>query len=173
MAITLVLEIVSISLISLSGVGIPLVGRATARTIARAYLDFHALQLASVEELASLADFGQITAETLYKAMHSTQGVDLFARLENVGVILESVQAVSSDPFFTGKVFVITGTLENCDRKQLIEELEKRGAKVSGSISKNTSVLIAGEKAGSKLKKATSLGVEVWDEQQLAASLSE
>ena len=157
----------------LSGVGIRLVGRATARTIALAYLDFHALQLASVEELASLADFGQITAETLYKAMHSTQGVDLFTRLENVGVILESVQAVSSDPSFTGKVFVITGTLENWDRKQLIEELEKRGARVSGSISKNTSVLIAGEKAGSKLKKATSLGVEVWDEQQLAASLSE
>ena len=67
---------------------------------------------------------------------------------------------------------VITGTLQHWERKALTEELELRGAKVTGAVSKNTDVVIAGENAGSKLKKAQELGVEVWDEKQLMASLS-
>jgi len=108
----------------------------------------------------------------LHAAIHSKQGRELFTRLENVGVDLVSLETKDSDPAFDGKVFVITGTLEHWERKVLTEELEQRGAKVTGSVSANTDVLIAGEKAGSKLKKATSLGVEVWDEQQLTHSLS-
>jgi DNA ligase (NAD+) len=156
----------------LSGVGIRLVGRATARTIAKEFSDLGALQGATLEDFIALDDFGLITAETLFKAIHSEQGIELFERLQEVGVVLESVQASSVDLVFDGKIFVITGTLEQWDRKKLTEELENRGAKVSGSVSKNTSVLIAGEKAGSKLTKAESLGIEVWDEQQLIKSLS-
>ena len=88
------------------------------------------------------------------------------------GVLLQSIEVVSVDPTFDGKVIVITGTLEHWERKQLTEELENRGAKVTGSISKKTDILIAGSKAGSKLKKAQDLGVDVWDELQLASSLS-
>ena len=156
----------------LSGVGIPLIGRATGKTIAKEFGTIKALQQASIEEFASLQDFGQITADTLHAAIHSSQGRELFTRLENVGVELVSGAVQVVDPAFDGKVFVITGTLENWERKALTEELEQRGSKVTGSISKNTDVLIAGEKAGSKLKKATSLGVEVWNEQQLTHALS-
>ena len=67
---------------------------------------------------------------------------------------------------------VITGSLQHWERKALTVELEQRGAKVTGSVSKNTDVVIAGDKAGTKLKKAQELGVEVWDEEQLAAALS-
>ncbi len=156
----------------LSGVGIPLVGRATAKTIAKEFGTIESLQQASVEDFVALQDFGQITAETLHAAIHSVQGRELFSRLADVGVELVSLQTGSVDPTFDGKVFVITGTLQHWERKTLTQELENRGAKVSGSISKNTNVLIAGEKAGSKLKKAESIGVEVWNEQQLMQSLS-
>jgi DNA ligase (NAD+) len=156
----------------LSGVGIRLVGRATSRVIAKKYADFDSLKKATVEDFVALEDFGQITAETLHKAIHNPKGEELFARLSEVGVQLESIGAVVADETFAGKVIVITGTLSHWERKKLTEELELRGAKVVGSVSKKTDLLIAGEKAGSKLKKANELGVEVWDETQLIASLS-
>ncbi|MBT5137014.1 MAG: NAD-dependent DNA ligase LigA [Phycisphaerae bacterium] len=156
----------------LSGVGIRLVGRATAKTIARNFPDLDSLQQATLEEFVALDDFGKITAETLFKAIHCEKGQTLFRRLQDAGVLLESTKSQNIDPEFDGKTFVITGTFEHWERKKLTDELEKRGAKVSGSVSKNTSIVLAGEKAGSKLKKAVSLGVEVWDEAQLTASLS-
>ncbi len=156
----------------LSGVGIRLIGRATSKVIAKQYANFALLQQATVEDFDALEDFGQITAETLHKAIHSAQGEELFARLENVGVQLESAETVAADPAFDGKVIVITGTLEHWERKELTEVLEKRGAKVAGSVSAKTDIVIAGEKAGSKLKKAQELGVDVWDEAQLTESLS-
>ncbi len=156
----------------LSGVGIPLIGRATSKVIAKKYANFSLLQQATVEELVALDDFGQITAETLHKAIHSVHGEELFFRLTEVGVQLVSSETVSVDPVFDGKVFVITGTLQRWERKQLTEELERLGAKVTSSVSNKTDIVVAGDKAGSKLKKAQDLGVEVWDEKQLAASLS-
>ncbi|MDP7005228.1 MAG: NAD-dependent DNA ligase LigA [Phycisphaerales bacterium] len=155
----------------LSGVGIRLIGRATSRTIAKKYESFHSLTKASVEELLELDDFGQITAETLHKAIHSKQGVELFSRLVDAGVQLSSKEVMQEDFVFNGKVIVLTGTLSEWDRKQLTEELEKRGAKVTGSVSKKTDFVIAGEKSGSKLRKAQELGIEVWDEEQLTKSL--
>ena len=156
----------------LSGVGIRLVGRATSRVIAKKYSTFELLHQASIDDFLELEDFGQITADTLYKAIHCSQGEELFERLRLEGVLLQSIEVVSVDPTFDGKVIVITGTLEHWERKQLTEELENRGATVTGSISKKTDILIAGSKAGSKLKKAQDLGVDVWDELQLASSLS-
>ncbi|MBT6282072.1 MAG: hypothetical protein HOJ00_01650 [Phycisphaerae bacterium] len=156
----------------LSGVGIRLVGRATSRVISKKFSTFELLHQASIEDFLALEDFGHITAETLFKAIHSSQGEELFERLRSVGVLLQSVETVSVDPAFDGKVIVITGSLEHWERKQLTEELENRGAKVAGSISKNTDILIAGSKAGSKLKKAQDLGIEVWDEEQLTTSIS-
>ncbi|MBC8202036.1 MAG: NAD-dependent DNA ligase LigA [Planctomycetes bacterium] len=156
----------------LCGVGIRLIGRATSKVIAKEYADYSALQQATVEDLVSLEDFGQITAETLFASIHSPNGEELFARLAGVGVQLQSNEIAVEDPAFSGKVFVITGTLTHWERKQLTEELEKRGAKVTGSVSKKTDVVIAGEKAGSKLIKAQKLEIEVWDEEQLATSLS-
>lgn len=156
----------------LSGVGFRLIGRATAKTIAKEYRTYDELQTATVEDFVSLSDFGQITADSLFAAIHSTQGQELFRRLKEQGVVLESVETEDVDPAFDGKIIVITGTLDGWERKKLTEALEQRGAKVSGSISKNTDILIAGQKAGSKLKKAESLGVKVWNEEQLTQSLS-
>ncbi len=156
----------------ISGVGIRLIGRATSKVIAREYADFAMLKQATAEEFLALDDFGQITAETLHKAIHSVQGKELFSRLAEVGVLLASSETRSADPIFDGKIIVITGTLEQWERKQLTEELEQRGAKVTSSVSVKTDIVIAGEKAGSKLKKAQDLGVEVWDEERLKVSLS-
>ena len=156
----------------LSGVGIRLVGRATAKTIALKYPNFQLLQQATVEDFVALHDFGEITAETLHKAVHSKQGAELFAKLADAGVVLSQEQNAKEDSTFVNKTIVITGTLENWERKTLTEELENRGAKVTGSVSKNTDLIIAGEKAGSKLKNAQELGIEVWDEEQLTAALS-
>jgi DNA ligase (NAD+) len=156
----------------LSGVGIRLVGRATAKTIALKYPNFQLLQQATVEDFVALHDFGEITAETLHKAVHSKQGEELFAKLADAGVVLSQEQNSKEDSTFVNKTIVITGTLENWDRKTLTDELENRGAKVTGSVSKNTDLIIAGVKAGSKLKNAQELGIEVWDEEQLTAALS-
>ena len=157
----------------LSGVGIRLIGRATAKTIAKEFESIDLLRSASMERLVELPDFGQITAETLYAAIHSQQGVELFSKLSEVGVSLLSSETSEMDPIFDGKVFVITGSLQQWDRNGLTETLERRGAKVTSSVSTKTDVLIAGEKAGSKLSKANNLGIEVWDEQQLSKELSE
>ena len=156
----------------LSAVGIRLIGRTTARTITSVYRDLESLQQASVEDFIALHDFGEITAETLHKAIHSKQGVELFNKLRDEGVELSQLQIAQEDSAFTNKTMVITGSLQHWERKALTIELEQRGAKVTGSVSKNTDVVIAGDKAGSKLKKAQELGVEVWDEEQLAASLT-
>ena len=107
--------------------------------------------------------------------MRDEPGKDTFRRLQKVGVSLASTtyraKAAKVDSPFADKTIVLTGTLQNFTRPELTERLEGLGAKVSGSVSKKTDLVIAGESAGSKLDKARTLGVEVWDEQQLLEAL--
>ena len=156
----------------LCSVGIRNVGRSAARILADHFGDYETLMDASVESLQSLPDFGEITARILHEFLHSTKGKAVFAGLKDAGVSLasEPVEEAVDSPL-SGKRVVITGTLESTDRRSLTERLESMGAKVSGSISAKTDLLIAGEKAGSKLAKANSLGVEVWSEAQLIENL--
>ena len=156
----------------LSSVGIRLVGRATAKTIVAVYPTMEALFKASREDLVNLSDFGKITADVLYASIHSEQGRELFERIGEAGVLLEATDSIVEDPQFAGKVIVLTGTLQGWERSSLQTVLEQRGAKVTGSVSAKTDIVIAGEKAGSKLSKAQDLGVEVWDEDQLNNALS-
>ena len=156
----------------LASVGVRLIGGATAKTITKSYTTIHALQEASVEALTELKDVGQITAETLHSFLHSSQGKLLFERLADAGLLLETTDSYVEDVTFSSKIIVITGSLEHWSRSDLKQELERRGAIVTGSVSKKTDLLIAGEKAGSKLDKATALGVEVWDEQALSEAFS-
>ena len=156
----------------LSSVGIRLVGRATAKTIVAAFPNMRELQGASVDNFLELQDFGQITAEMLHNSLHSKTGRELFARLSEVGVQLESCDSVIEHSIFAGKVIVLTGTLQGWERSQLQVALEQRGAKVTGSVSSKTDIVVAGEKSGSKLSKAHDLGIEVWDEDRLNESLS-
>jgi DNA ligase (NAD+) len=158
----------------LSGVGIRLIGRATARTIAAHFPDIDAVMAASRETLLDLPDFGEITADTLLAALGSEQGRDLVARLVSAGVDMTSREFSQrgSGPF-AGKTIVLTGTLAQWSRKDLTQILEQGGAKVSSSVSSRTDLVICGEKAGSKRTAAEKLGVEVWDEDRLSAEMGE
>jgi len=181
----------------LAGMGIRHVGDATAKALARQFRDIEELlgaderrlrpkSLSKQEavELGFDADpkdrpetgLGKDTAPVVHAYLHSKAAKDAFAALTSVGVDLTSKEfrepsaRASSGPF-AGKTVVLTGTLENYDRTSLTELLESKGAKVTGSVSKKTDLVIAGEEAGSKLDKARELGVEVWDEQRLLRAL--
>lgn len=123
---------------------------------------------------------GALTAPVVHAYLHSDAARETFDRLRAVGVDLTSKEYIdpahreslaSADNPFAGRTFVMTGSLETFERGSLKDILEGLGAKVSGSVSKNTNVVIAGEKAGSKLDKARELGVEVWDEARLLSEL--
>jgi DNA ligase (NAD+) len=159
----------------LAGLGIRHIGASAAKTLARAYPDAPALLATTEEALAELDDFGSITAQSLREYLDTPAAVETFQRLAAVGVDLASREHVQSDPGspFHGLTVVLTGTLEHFTRPELTERLESLGAKVTGSVSKKTDLLIAGESAGSKLTKAESLGVEVWDETRLRSILSD
>jgi len=121
---------------------------------------------------------GALTAPIVHEYLHSKAASETFGRLREVGVDLRSIDYVApsarqaaGDSVFAGRRFVMTGSLEHFERGALKDVLEGLGAKVSGSVSKNTDVVVAGEKAGSKLDKARKLGLEVWDEARLLAEL--
>ncbi|HVP72642.1 MAG TPA: NAD-dependent DNA ligase LigA, partial [Phycisphaerales bacterium] len=168
----------------LAGLGIQHIGVTAAKTIASHFPDADALLRASADELMELPDFGEVTAPVLHAYLQSEQGRETFHRLEKAGVDLSSkgfragpspqAAAASSgnDALFAGKTIVLTGTLANFKREDLTEQLEALGAKVTGSVSKKTDLVIAGEEAGSKLDKARKLGVAVWDEARLMKALS-
>jgi DNA ligase (NAD+) len=124
---------------------------------------------------------GKLTAPVVYEYLHSKVARKTFHDLREVGVDLTSKdyvdpksareRAAAADSVFSGKTIVLTGTLDSYEREDLKELLERLGAKVSGSVSAKTSLVIAGREAGSKLDKARGLGVEVWDEAQLLKGL--
>ena len=162
-----------------AGLGIRHIGTSAARTIATHFPDAKSLLHASLEELMELPDFGEVTAPVLHDYLHSKQGRETFARLEKVGIDLTSplfaaasAKAAAGSPF-AGKTVVLTGTLERFTRPELSERLQSLGANVTGSVSKNTDIVIAGEAAGSKLDKARQLGVEVWDEVKLVKAVGD
>jgi DNA ligase (NAD+) len=162
----------------LAGLGIRHIGVTAAKTIAAHFPSADALLVASLDELIELPDFGEITAPVLHAYLQSKQGRETFALLEKVGVDLRSAtfrsrakpQAAEDSPF-SGKTIVLTGTLNEFKRQELTERLEALGAKITGSVSKKTDLVIAGEEAGSKLDKARELGVEVWNEARLLKTL--
>ena len=163
----------------LAGLGIRHIGATAARTLARNFADADALLAATVEDIEALPDFGQITASTLHAHLHSKPGRDTFRRLAKVGVDLASHDLVAratgegASSVFAGRTIVLTGTLKHYSRPSLTERLEALGAKVTGSVSKKTDLVIAGENAGSKLTKARDLGIDTWDEQKLAEALND
>ncbi|MEE2973306.1 MAG: NAD-dependent DNA ligase LigA, partial [Planctomycetota bacterium] len=162
----------------LAGMGIRHVGASAAKVLARHFRDIDQLMAASAEALEELPDFGEITAVSLHEHLAAATTRDAFERLAAAGVSLVSdlyrdpeEVAVPTDSAFAGKIVVITGTLEGFGRKELAERLESLGATVTGSVSKKTDLLVAGEKAGSKLRRAEELGIETWDETRLIAEL--
>jgi DNA ligase (NAD+) len=158
----------------LASLGLRLIGAAAAKTLARAFPDADALLAAKEADFEALEDFGEITAKSLAHDLARADVRRMFADLAKAGVDLKSPlhsAAAAADSPFAGKTVVLTGTLEHFDRSTLTERLEAMGAKVSGSVSKKTHLVIAGAEAGSKLARARELGVAVWDEAELLRHL--
>ena len=159
----------------LAGLGIRHIGASAAKTLARRFKDANELMRATEADLEALDDFGEVTASSVSHWLHTSAAQTIFAELANAGVDLTSKDTSAPamlNSFFNGKTVVITGTLETISRSALTEQLEGLGAKVAGSVSKKTHIVIAGTEAGSKLDKAIELGVEVWDEARLQQALA-
>ena len=159
----------------LAGLGIKHVGASAAKTLARRFRTAEELLAATEPQLAELDDFGEVTARSVAGWLAGDEAKRIFAELAAAGVDLasrEPMPVAAGANAFAGRTFVVTGTLERFGRTEVTEILERAGAKVAGSVSKKTSVLVAGAEAGSKLAKAQELGVEIWDETRLEAELT-
>lgn len=161
----------------LFGLGIRHVGSNTARLIALRFKDVNQLMEATYEEVLSIDGIGEIIAESVTSFFDNDEAKDLMHQLETRGVNLRYLQATETidaetAEVFAGKTIVLTGKLETFSRNELKQQLELLGAKVTGSVSKNTDLLVAGESAGSKLTRAQELEIEVWTEQELLAQLN-
>lgn len=160
----------------LDALGISHLGTASAKSFARVYPDLDAMLSASVEDFKQIPDIGEITASSIHAELHSPAMQRAIQELRLADVSMASplyspISDTPSDSPFAGKTVVLTGELEQMDRRAAMEKLESLGAKVVGSVSKKTDIVIAGPGAGSKLAKAQELGVPVWDEAQFMAAI--
>lgn len=145
--------------------GIRQVGQKAAKVLAQRFGSLEQLEQAGVEELTAVEDIGEITARSIVDWLHSPQSRHLIQRLREAGVDMTEEMTVKGNTF-TGKTFVLTGTLTRMKREEAAALIEGEGGKVSGSVSKKTDFVVAGEAAGSKLTKATELGVPVLTEEE-------
>jgi DNA ligase (NAD+) len=162
----------------LFGLGIRFVGAKGAKILAQHYGSMEALLSATEEELTQLEEIGPKMAASITTYMKKPEVRETLRRLAEAGVNMHYTGPApvragdgAMESPFAGKTVVITGTLERMSRKEASELLESLGAHVTGSVSKKTDLLIAGEKAGSKLDKANKLGITVWDEETFLAHL--
>ena len=152
--------------------GIRQVGQKAAQVLSRQFGSLDRLMAATQEELTAVDDVGAITADYLVHWFENPQSQHLIRALREAGVSFESTEAPVGTRL-AGKTFVVTGTLEHFSRKEAEEAIVAQGGKASGSVSKKTSYVVAGEAAGSKLTKAQSLGVPVLTEAEFIALLEE
>ena len=147
--------------------GIRHVGTKAAKILAKKYKNIDNLINATSEELALIDDIGPIVANSIREFFLQDQTIDLINKLKEAGVNMEHEEEMI-DNRFDGKIFVLTGSLENYTRKEAGDLIEKFGGKVSGSVSKKTDYLLAGEDAGSKLIKAQGLGITILTENEFS-----
>lgn len=156
----------------LFGLGIRLVGEQVGRLLAKEFGSLQALQLASEEQIANIPTVGPKIAHSVKDFFSVKENLQVLERLQSAGVVLDEEQAEQREQTLAGLTFVLTGTLERFTRDEAKAQLQALGAKVSGSVSKKTSFVVAGAAAGSKLTKAQSLGVPVLDEEALEQILA-
>lgn len=145
----------------LFALGIRHIGQKAAKLLSEHFGDIDSIIAASEEEIAEIDGFGGIMAKSAAEFFSMTQTADLIERLKAAGVNMKSLKGKSDDQRFAGLTFVLTGTLPTLSRKEATEIIENLGGKASSSVSKKTSYVVAGEEAGSKLQKATDLGIPV------------
>ena len=150
----------------INALGIRHVGVKTAKLIAKTYGSMDKLMEASYESLCMREEIGKIIAKTVYDFFREEQTVDLINKLKKYGVNMEEEIDEEVDDRFAGQTFVLTGTLEKYSRDEASEIIEKFGGKTSGTVSKKTTYVLAGESAGSKLSKAQELGIKIITEQE-------
>lgn len=152
--------------------GIRGVGESTALNLAQHFADFEAIRRANVDDFLAVPDVGEITAQSIHEFFQSTHNSEVIDRLIKAGVAWQVVEVNDSDAPLDGQTWVVTGTLSVMGRDEAKAHLQALGAKVSGSVSAKTSVLLAGEKAGSKLDKATQLGISIVQEEEFVQLLA-
>lgn len=150
--------------------GIRQVGEKAAKLLAKTFGTMDKLMAATREELTQLRDIGAVTAENLASWFENPQSRHMIERLRDAGVNFES-SIQQSDDRFAGLTFVLTGALSLFTREEATEKIEACGGKAAGSVSKKTSYVVAGENAGSKLKKANELGIPVLSEEEFLKML--
>lgn len=152
--------------------GIRQVGQKAGKILAGRFGTLEAIEEATVEQLTEIDDIGYITAQSLVDWLSSPQSRHLIDALKEAGVNM-TAEGIAKGDKFAGKTIVLTGALTRFTRDDAIAEIEAEGGKVSGSVSKRTSFVVAGEAAGSKLTKANSLGIPVLTEEEFLQLLSE
>ncbi len=158
----------------LFGLGIRHVGVNAAKILARKYGAVKKLKEASLEELQRIDGVGPVMAESVYDFFHNKENLRILAELEALGLHLREDQIqVESSEYFTGKTFVLTGSLKDFTREAAQAEIERRGGRAASSVSKKTEAVIAGTDAGSKLDKAKALGIQILTEEQFKKLLWE
>lgn len=144
--------------------GIRNIGQASAKLLCEKFPSIEKIMSATAEEIEEIDGFGKVMSENVAKAFSEQHRKDLISRLLELGVKMEYQTTQTNDNRFEGMTFVLTGTLETLKRDEAKKIIESFGGKVSGSVSKKTTFVVAGEEAGSKLEKAQSLGVNVLSE---------
>lgn len=147
------------------GLGIRNIGQASAKLLCDKFGDLDNIMNASDEQIAEIDGFGGVMAQSVYNAFHEEHMIELIKRLKECGINTK-YEKIQIDDRFAGKTFVLTGTLPTLKRSEAKALIEKYGGKASGSVSKKTDYVLAGEEAGSKLDKAQQLGIEIITEEQ-------
>ena len=147
-----------------NALGVRHVGVKLAKSLCKTYDTMDKLMEASYESLCMKDEIGQIIAKSVYDFFREEQTIDLINRLKEYGVNMVAEKEEGTDDRFAGMTFVLTGTLEKYSRDEASEIIEKFGGKTSGTVSKKTSYVLAGESAGSKLVKAQELGIKIISE---------
>lgn len=150
----------------INALGIRHVGTKTAKTLANKFKNIDNLINATIYDLNDIDEIGEIIAKSIKDFFEQEQTLDIIAKLKDAGVNMETIVEEGSDNRFEGKTFVLTGSLENYTRDEASSIIEKFGGKTSTTVSKNTSYVLAGGEAGSKLKKAQTLGVTIINEDE-------
>ncbi len=157
----------------ITGLGIKNIGRQAGVELKKHFKSLNDLKTASYEELVLINDVGNISANAIVDFFRLEDNQKMLERLEQGGVNFKSLEEANvADQIFDGMTFVITGTLPTMGRMEMEEVIKQHGGKVSGSVSKKTNFLIAGENAGSKLTKAQELGTKILSEEEILAMIT-
>ena len=157
----------------LFALGIRYVGKKNAKILASNYKNIDALMDAKYEDLKQIRDIGEVIAKSVCEYFSDEENIKLIGELKELGINFNyNLDSSDETSIFTGKTFVLTGTLDSITRDEAKEKIEFLGGNCTGSVSKKTDVVIAGHDAGSKLTKAQELGITIWDEEKFLMELN-